>query len=188
MIIYLFGISCVGKTTIARLLAKKMNYSYFDVDEEIQKFYEKPIERIQDECFSMNEFREKGSVTLDFIFSLNENSVVAGTPSGLKYAYYRVYKKHAKKKKLISIHLMDKPEKILNRLTFYDKDSNPIYVEMDELKKKKYLKAIKADYNYFKDSYMRADIQLDISNLQLNEIPEVIIMKLNEILNPTINS
>ena len=42
MIIYLVGISCVGKTTIGRMLAKKKNYSFFDLDEEIEKYYQKP--------------------------------------------------------------------------------------------------------------------------------------------------
>ena len=58
MIIYLVGISCVGKTTIGRLLAEKMNYSFYDLDDEIEKYYQKPIERIQDECLIMNEYRE----------------------------------------------------------------------------------------------------------------------------------
>ena len=50
MIIYIVGISCVGKTTIGRMLAEKINYSFFDLDDEIESYYQKPIERIQDEC------------------------------------------------------------------------------------------------------------------------------------------
>ena len=54
MIIYFVGISCVGKTTIGKMLADKISYKFFDLDMEIEKYYGKPIERIQDECFSMN--------------------------------------------------------------------------------------------------------------------------------------
>ena len=69
MILYLVGISCVGKTTIGKMLAETIDFSSFDLDIEIQNFYNKPIERIQDECFSMNEYREKASKILDLLFS-----------------------------------------------------------------------------------------------------------------------
>ena len=60
-------------------------------------------------------------------------------------------------------------------MTFYDKDSNPITERLDESKKKRYLKEIRADYNYFKDSYKRADFQANIENVVLEEIPDMII-------------
>jgi len=69
MILYLVGISCVGKTTIGKMLAENIDFPSFDLDIEIQNFYNKPIERIQDECFSMNEYREKASKILDLLFS-----------------------------------------------------------------------------------------------------------------------
>jgi shikimate kinase len=97
MIIYLTGISCVGKTTIGKMLAEKMEYSFFDVDEEVERYYQMPIERIQDECFSMNGFRGKASVVLDNILSNTDNTVISGTPTGLKFSFLQVYKKHKKK-------------------------------------------------------------------------------------------
>lgn len=39
MIILLFGISNVGKTTVGKLLAKRPNYQFYDMDEEIRKNY-----------------------------------------------------------------------------------------------------------------------------------------------------
>ena len=183
MIIYLVGISCVGKTTIGKMLADKIGYSFFDLDEEIQDFYKKPIERIQDECLSMNGYREKASVVLDKLFSRNIDSVISGTPSGLKFSYLQVYKRH-RDKELISICLNDSFENILDRLTFYDKDSNPITERMDESKKKRYLREIRADYNYFKDSYKRADFQINIEDVSLENIPNMIIktIGLNELM------
>lgn len=183
MIIYLVGMSCVGKTTIGKMLAEKIGYSFFDLDEEIQNYYEKPIEWIQDECLTMNEYREKSSIVLDKLFSKNVDSVISGAPSGLKYSYLQVYKRH-KNKELLSICLNDSFENVLDRLTFYDKDSNPITERLDESKRKRYLKKIRANYNFFKDSYKRADFQINIDNVRLEKIPEMIIKEigLNELM------
>jgi shikimate kinase len=183
MIIYLVGISCIGKTTIGKLLADKIDYSFYDLDEEIQDYYKKPIERIQDECLTMNGYREKASVVLDKLFSKNIDSVISGTPSGLKFSYLQVYKRH-KDKELISICLNDSFENVLDRLTFYDKDSNPILEKLNESKKKRYLKGIRADYNFFKDLYKRSDFQINIDGVSLDKIPELIIntIGINELM------
>jgi len=180
MIFYLVGISCVGKTTIGKMLAENIDFSFFDLDLEIQKYYNKPIERIQDECFSMNRYREKASKVLDYLFSKNIDSVISGTPSGLKYAYLQVYKKHKANKDLYSIQINDSCDNVLDRLTFYDKDSKPIIEKMDDSKKRRYLKEIKADYNFFRDSYKRADLKIDINNISLVDIPNLIINELQK--------
>jgi len=181
MKIYLNGVSCVGKTTIGKMLADKMGYSFYDIDEEIEKYYQKPIERIQDDCWGMRKFREMGSQVLDIVLSRDENAVIAATPAGLKYSYLQVYKKHKKKGEVISIHIIDKPENIVNRITFYDKDSIPITIVLDELKKKLYLKEIIKDYNHFKDSFQRADLQIDINEINLEDIPDLIISRLDDL-------
>ena len=188
MILYIIGISCVGKTTIGKMLAERIDYSFFDLDDEIQNYYKKPIERIQDECLTMDGYREKASVVLDKIFAKNVDSVIAGTPSGLKFSYLQVYQRY-KHKDLFSICLNDSFENVLDRLTFYDKDSNPITERLDESKRKRYLKEIRADYNYFKDSYKRADFQINIENVRLEKIPEIIIEKIGmDKLVPSVNN
>lgn len=178
MILYLVGISCVGKSTIGKMLSKKIGYSFFDLDEEIQKYYKKPIERIQDECLTMIGFREKGSIVLDQLFSINTDSVISGAPSGLKYSYLKIYKKNKEKKDLISIHINDSFENVLDRLTFFDKDSNPISKKLSDSMRKRYLQEIKADYHFFRDSYNRADIKIDINDTRLADIPKLIINNL----------
>lgn len=180
MIIYLVGMSCVGKSTVGRMLAEKIGFTFFDLDEMIQEFYHKPIEMIQNENLTMYGYREKASIVLDYIFSKNVDSVVSGTPAGLKFSYLQVYKRHKKDKALYSIHLYDSFENVLNRLTFYDKDSNVIFEPMDEAKRKQYLQEIKLDYRYFESSYKRADFQINIEDIKVQDIPEMIIEELRK--------
>ena len=39
MKILIWGVSCVGKTTVGSLLAKKLNYKFIDLNDEIKKRY-----------------------------------------------------------------------------------------------------------------------------------------------------
>jgi len=176
--IYLVGISCVGKTTIGRLLANHLDFSFYDLDEEVQKYYKKPIEIIQNECFTMNEYRQKASVVLDRLLKIQDNSVISGTPSGLRDSYLQVYKKHKKEIDVISVNIIDTPENILDRLTFYDVDSKLLNIELDNNEKKKYLNEIIGDLNYFKKSLSRAELQISIENISLAQIPELIVKEL----------
>ena len=175
MKIYIVGISCVGKTTIGSLLADNLNYPFYDLDEEVERFYQKPIEHIQNECSSIIEFRQKASIVLDNLFTTDENSVIAGTIAGLKDSYFKIYQKHKKRKDLISIHIIDDPENVLNRLTFYDADSKMYEKALDDKMRKMYLKEIVADWKYFQKSLNLADLQVSIKNVPLDQIPDLLI-------------
>ena len=175
MKIYIVGISCVGKTTIGSLLADNLNYTFYDLDEEVERFYQKPIEQIQNECYSIIGFRQKASIVLDNLFTTDENSVIAGTIAGLKDSYFKIYQKHKKRKDLISIHIIDDPENVLNRLTFYDADSKMYEKAMDDKMRKMYLKEIVADWKYFQKSLNLADLQVSIKNVPLDQIPDLLI-------------
>ena len=63
----------------------------------------------------------------------------------------------------------------------YDVDSKLLDIELDEDEKKKYQKKIIVDWNYFKKSLSRADLQINIENVALNQIPGLIVEKLNKI-------
>jgi len=99
----------------------------------------------------------------------------------LKDSYLQVYKKYKKEKDIVSINIIDKPENILNRLTFYDIDSKLLKIKLEENERKKYRKKIIVDLNYFKKSLSRADLQFDVENLSLSEIPDLIKKELNKI-------
>lgn len=44
MKVFLVGVSCVGKSAIGALLAKKLNYNFYDLDDEIESFFDTSIE------------------------------------------------------------------------------------------------------------------------------------------------
>jgi shikimate kinase len=179
MKIYIVGVGCVGKTTIGELLAKNLGYSFYDLDQNVEDYYGNPIEIIQNESYGIMDFREKASIVLDELFSIEGDAVIAGTISGLTGAYLRVYKRHKKTSKLISVHLYDNPENILERLTFYDENSQLMQINLTDEKRKKYLRKIKADYTHFKKSLQKADLQFNIDGLPPNKI----IQKISKILN-----
>ncbi|MEA2103553.1 MAG: shikimate kinase [Candidatus Cloacimonadota bacterium] len=178
MIIYLLGISCVGKTTIGKLLADYLDFEFYDLDNQIEEYFEKPLEYIQDEFITTNGYREKTSVVLNEMFNKDKDVVIASTPSGMRDYYLKQYKTTKKTKDIVSINLTDKPENILNRLTFYDKDSIQIEKKLSVNERKLYLKEIKKDITFFKKFNLRADYSIDINGAT----PEVFIKKITELL------
>jgi shikimate kinase len=79
--------------------------------------------------------------------------------------YLRVIKKSPG----IRVVLRDLPERILERLVRYDVDSRPIDKSLTAAEKRLYLREIKKDATYFRSSYERANLQVDISGLDVDE-------------------
>lgn len=177
MKIYLVGVSCIGKTTIGKLLAREIGFTFYDFDKEIEKYFNSPIEYIQEKFFSIYEYREETKVVLRELIKKKENSVIASCPSGLRDNYLREYKKLRKNKEntMISIHIIDKPENIVERLTFYDKESRLLENKLNEKEKRLYLKEIKKDITFYKKFNNRADYEFNIENIKLEEIPKMLI-------------
>lgn len=178
MIIYLVGISCVGKTTIGKLLANHIDFEFYDLDEQIEKYFERPIEYIQNEFLTTNGFREKTVVVLNKILNKDRDMVIASTASGFRDHYLKQYKTTKKTKDIVSINLTDKPENILNRLTFYDKNSIQIEKKLSANDRKEYLKEIKKDITFYKKFNLRVDYSIDINGAT----PEVFLNKITELL------
>ena len=61
--------------------------------------------------------------------------------------------------------LSDKPENILERITFYNIDSKLIEKCLTSSEKRWYLNEIKKDITYFRKTYDRAHLRVDISDL-----------------------
>ncbi|MBW2228121.1 MAG: shikimate kinase, partial [Deltaproteobacteria bacterium] len=47
MRIFLTGVGCIGKTTIGKKMGELLGVRFFDLDNEIESFFETSIERLQ---------------------------------------------------------------------------------------------------------------------------------------------
>ena len=88
----------------------------------------------------MHSFREEAAKALTDILSRPEglNCVVALRPGGLMGGFLRV----VRKAEGITVVLVDRPENILKRISFYDIDSRPIEKRLSEKEKLHYLHEI----------------------------------------------
>lgn len=136
-------------------------------DNEVEIFFETSIERLQNGFLTIHSFRNEAARALVHLLSRPESRscVIALPPSGLMAGYLRAIKKV----KGTTVVLTEKPESILERIRFYDLDSRPIAKKLTSKEKKFYLKEIKKDITYFRKSYQRAKLQVDISGCDANQ-------------------
>lgn len=167
MQIFLTGVSCVGKTSIGKKIGEFLGINFFDLDQEIESFFGTSIERLQDRFLTMHSFRNEAAKALENLLNRpdSRDCVIALPPSGLMGGYLRVLKKTSG----TTIVVTDNPENILERIRFYDKDSRPIDKKLTPKEKKLYLREIKKDLTYFRNSYQRANQQVDISGLDVDQ-------------------
>jgi len=91
MKIILVGVSCVGKSTVGKILADKVGYKFFDFDSEVEKYFNSNITFLKRKYRFERTFREKASVVLNKILKENnDNFILAMTPSGLLDSYWQV--------------------------------------------------------------------------------------------------
>jgi adenylate kinase family enzyme len=62
MRIFLTGVGCVGKTTIGKKLAELLDVNFFDLDDEIERFFNTSIERLQKKFLTILSFRNEYAI------------------------------------------------------------------------------------------------------------------------------
>lgn len=179
MRIFLTGVSCVGKTTIGKQVGELLGISFFDLDHEIESFFDTSIERHQNRFLTTHSFRNEAAKALVHLLNRPDSKkcVLALPPSGLMGGYLRAIKNVAG----TTVVITDKPENILERIRFYDLDSRPIEKKLTSKEERLYLKEIKKDITYFRASYQRANLQVDISGLDPNQAARKIIEAVKEL-------
>ncbi|MCP4290039.1 MAG: hypothetical protein GY792_37440 [Gammaproteobacteria bacterium] len=177
MRVFLTGVSCVGKTTVGLRLAELMGLSFFDLDMEIEQFFGMSIERLQQKYLMPHDFRKEAAKALSNILDKPESrqAVIALPPSGLMGGYLAVIKKTQG----LKVALLDRPERILGRVVFYDVDSRRMDKRLTNEERPLYLKEIKKDITYFKKSYTRADLQVSIEDMDVEQAAHHILAQLN---------
>jgi shikimate kinase len=168
MRIFLTGVSCVGKTTIGAQLAGLLECRFFDLDAEIERFFETSIERLRNRYLMSHDFRLAASQALKYVLSREDSSdcVIALPPSGLLGGYWKVVKGT---RDATIVVLRDTPQNILNRITFYDIDSRPLQKHLTDRERALYLREIAGDIAYFNTSYRRAQVFVDIAGCDPEE-------------------
>jgi shikimate kinase len=144
-----------------------MGLSFFDLDTEIEQFYGLSIERLQQQYWMAHDFRKAAAKALSFILAKPESqqAVIALPPSGLMGGYLAVIKKTQG----LKVVLLDTPERILDRLVFYDMDSRPMAKHLTDEERPRYLREIKQDISYFKKSCTRTDLQVSIEGMDVEQ-------------------
>ena len=168
MRIFLAGVSCVGKTTIGARLAGLLEYRFFDLDVETERFFGTSIERLRNRHLTSHDFRLVASQALKDVLSREDscNCVIALPPSGLLGGYWKVVNET---RDATIVVLRDTAENILGRITFYDIDSRPVPMNLTGCEKGLYLREIKRDIAYFSRSFCRAHMSVDITGCSPDE-------------------
>ena len=161
MRVLLVGVSCVGKTTIGAILARRLGIPFLDLDDEVEKNFGTSIERLQGRFLTDYSYRKECAPVLKRLAEDNADCVIALPPSGLMDAHLRV----VRKLDCVTVAVEDTPENIVERAIFFDIDSKPVDKHLTDEEKRLYRREIKKDITYFRRSHARADLRVDIAGL-----------------------
>lgn len=180
MKILLFGITNVGKTTIGKLLSKKLNYKFDDLEEEIKRRYGKIDIFINKYPWDYSRHKVKGKILSDIVNKYEDNVVIAVSVM----FYVRTFSKLLEDKNIFAIELQDKPENILQRLVYADEDDNVFPLEITtEQERKYYLLEIKKDITYYKRTYAKITNKFDMNGEDPKTVTERLAKYIEDIKN-----
>jgi len=171
MRIILVGVSCVGKSTIGQILADKHGFTFIDFDWEVEKRTGERITALKNRFFTEHSYRDFINPILgDILNEYPDKLIVAMPPGGMFQQYTKHYKKHTD---LIIVALKDTAKNIMERLVFYDDDSqfDPTYTVTPE-NYDYYYNDVKEDIAYFNPKYKNAHIHISVNGRSAEEAAE----------------
>ena len=172
MIILLFGISNVGKTTVGKLLAKKLNYQFYDMDEEIRKYYHTTNIGFINRYKNLEDRDQRRAKLLKRLLKNKDHVVVAVTPISFFNDFYDIVFED----NVLSIELSDTVENIFDRLVFTD-DNDVIMADSREYAlahKNYYMKDIFEDYIYYHRIYKVLENEFKMEGKLPEEVVDVL--------------
>lgn len=172
MTILLFGVSNVGKSTVGELLAHKLNFDFYDLDDEIKKKFNVSLEQFVS-TGSLQERDKKRCRLLRTLVKKSGNKVIAVTPLSYAGAIVPIINSS----EVISIELTDTPKNIFARLVFSD-ENDIIYRDYDYKNNHKdyYLKEIQEDLTWYGSVYQNIPNKLFINGETPTEVTDKIIL------------
>ena len=154
MKILLFGVSNVGKSTIGKMLANRINYHFYDLDEEVKKEYQMTLEEFVGTENLRWRDQKRGRV-IKKVMAQEENMVFAISP----ISYVDNFKSKIAATDVLSIELIDTAENIFDRLIFSD-ENDKLYKDDDykELHRDYFLNDIQQDIDWYGKVYSQMGI------------------------------
>lgn len=164
---YAFWRINVGKTVIGEKLAKRLRYSFCDLDEEIKKRLQMSLEKfMSDNPFPHERYKIKGKILNDLCKEYENNVVIAVSP----IFNSRNFNSLIDLEQVIAIELQDSEEHIFQRLVFSDENDN-IYKD-DKYKKQHkdyYIQDIHEDIVYARRIYKKIRNKYFIDNRSVEQ-------------------
>ena len=167
MIILLFGVSNIGKSVTGKLLAEKLGYDFYDVDEEVKKSLHVSLEQF----VSNGTLYERDQIRCLIINGLIQDTndkVIAVTPfsymDGFKNLFFH-------SPNVFSIELLESASNIFNRLVF--SDENDVIYKDDKYKnkhKKHYISEIQAGQKWYGSVYSEIEHKFKMGGKQPDEV------------------
>ena len=158
--VFLIGQAGVGKTSLGKIVAERLKRHFFDLDEEVERFYRKSLDELRRDFLGVHSYR---TAKIDVLLSFSKDARNAVIAVSSDCARERRGWKLMRDKGVI-IHLYADPIEVNERC--------PIYVGGRELsaeeKKgmhKRLAREAKSLFNYHRPFYERANHTLDITGL-----------------------
>ncbi len=179
MVIMLFGVSNVGKTTTGVKLAEKLNYMFIDLDEEIKRRFQMSLEEfMQENPYTFERSKVKGKILKDLIEENKDNTVIAVSPIW----YARNFNSLLDLKGVIAIELQDTEENIFKRLVFSD-DNDNVYKddEYKEQNKAYYIKDIHGDIVYVRKLFKKIKYKYFMNGRSVEQVVDELMAMIQNI-------
>ncbi len=161
MTVLLFGVTCVGKTTVGEVLSKRLNWSFYDLDAEVKIRRKTTIEDFVRTGTLFERDSIRGELINDILMK-DENLVLAVSPITYPDSFYSSLKGDD----IILIELRDTAYHIFQRIIFSDEEDRIYTDEKYKMAHKtQYIKEIQKDLKYYGTIYQNLGAsRFDINN------------------------